>query len=70
MALRNEIEAILNQEDQRTRIQNVLREGQRQPGDTTPQPNSIALLLQSANAQNQAILRLAEEFEQIRSAHE
>lgn len=67
MTLRIEIEAILNQADQRTRIQDALREGQRIPGDTTPKADAISLLLQSASTQNEAILRLAEELEQVRN---
>lgn len=63
MALKDDIEAILNGHDARVRLKNALRETQGQTGDLLGQSTAIALLLEVADVQDAAILRLAEEID-------
>ncbi|HET7486150.1 MAG TPA: hypothetical protein VFJ64_12345 [Solirubrobacterales bacterium] len=66
MALKEEIEEILNRRDAMVKLGDALDETQREIGDRLRQSTAIARLLEIADVQNAAILRLAEEIDRTR----
>ena len=66
MALKEEIEEILNRRDAMVELADALSRTQGQVGDALGQSTAIARLLKIADVQNAAILRLAEEIDRSR----
>jgi hypothetical protein len=62
MALKEEIDEILERGNAMEKLMNAFDERQRHIGDLMPKDESIALLLVLADNQNAALLRLAEEI--------
>ena len=65
MALKEEIEEILNRRDAMVELADALSRTQGQVGDALGQSTAIARLLKIADVQNAAILRLAEEIDRL-----
>jgi hypothetical protein len=68
MALKAEIEEILNRRNAMVELADAFDQTQGQTGDALGQSTAIARLLKIADVQNSAILRLAEEIDGLGDA--